>query len=209
VTSETLGEVDGVGSLAMLVARQIEAIDAWNVAREQREAMYEAPPSVSRELRLDFARRLDVLHRVHEAMLSRAAESLAHQPCPILSPLPRRALIAHRQEWFVNQLTEALREHGITVVAATNNGADALGFVVAEQPDVLLVEDKLSMLTGAELVAKAAIFAPHTIVAAHVRDNAGVGHMLNAGARNAFARQVPPADIADALARMVHGAAAA
>ncbi len=206
--SETLGEVDRVDSLATLVVRQVEAIDAWNVAREQREAMYQTAPNVSREICLDAARRLDVLRRVHEAMLARTGEFLARQPASILSPLPRRAAIAHRQEWFVNQLTEALREHGITVVAATDNGADALGAVVAEQPDVLLVEDKVAMMTGAESVAEAALFAPHTLVAAQVRDNDGVGRMLNAGAWNAFARQVPPAEIADALAQMISGTAA-
>ncbi len=118
-------------------------------------------------------------------------------------------MIAHRQEWFVNQVTQALEKHSITVIAATDNGAEALGTVVAEQPDILLVEDKLAMITGAELVAEAALFAPHAVVAAQVRDNDGVGRMLNAGARNAFARQVPPTDVADTLAEMVSGTAAA
>jgi DNA-binding NarL/FixJ family response regulator len=117
-------------------------------------------------------------------------------------------VIAHRQEWFVRQLAEGLREHGITVLAATDNGAEALGFVVAEQPDVLLVEDKLAMLSGAELVAEAALFAPHSIVAVQVPDNDGVCRTLDAGARNTFARRVPPADIADALAQMVRESAA-
>ncbi len=142
-------------------------------------------------------------------MLARTGDFLARHPGPLRWPLPRRAVVAHRQEWFVSQTTAALREHGITAVAATDNGADALGFVVAEQPDLLLVEDKLVMLSGIELVAEAAIFAPHTIVAAQVRNNDDVASMLDAGARLAFARQVPPADMAKALAEMLSGTAAA
>jgi CheY-like chemotaxis protein len=209
VTSELHRGVLRSDSLAMLVTRQVEAIDAWNVAREQRQALYETPRGGTREARLDAARRLDVLRRVHEAMLARTGDFLARHPGPLQWPLPRRAVVAHRQEWFVNQTTAALREHGITAVAATDNGADALGFVVAEQPDLLLVEDKLVMLSGIELVAEAAIFAPHTIVAAQVRNNDDVASMLDAGARLAFARQVPPADMAKALAEMVSGTAAA
>ncbi len=77
--------------------------------------------------------------------------------------------------------------------------------MVAEQPDLLLVEDKLVMLSGLELVAEAAVFAPQTLVAAQVRNNEDVARMLDAGAWHAFARQVPPADIADALAEMISG----
>jgi CheY-like chemotaxis protein len=205
MTSKPLPGLSRDDSLAMLVQRQVEAMDAWNVARTQREATYTAQPGVSREARLDFARRLDAVHCAHEAMLVHAGDFLARQGGPLLSPLPQRAVIAHRQEWFIRQLTDGLLEHGITVVAATNNGAEALGVVVAEQPDVLLVEDRLTMLSGAELVAEAALFAPYTIVAAQVRDNDGVGRLLNAGARTAFVRQVAPADIADALAEMVSG----
>jgi CheY-like chemotaxis protein len=208
VTSEMLGGRDRADSPATLVARQVEAIDAWNVAREQRQALYEAPRGVAREARLDAARRLDVLRRVHEAMLARTGDFLARRPGPLQWPLPRRAVIAHRQEWFVNQLNTALREHGITAVAATDNGADALGIVVAEQPDLLLVEDKLVMLSGIELVAESAIFAPHTVVAAQVRSNDDIASMLDAGAGLAFARQLPPADVAKALAEMVNGPAA-
>jgi CheY-like chemotaxis protein len=208
VTSESVEEVSRANSLAMLVVRQVEAIDAWNVALEHREAAYDAH-GATREGRLDVARRLDVLRRTHAAIIARTGEYLARQPDPILWPLAPRAVIAHRQEWFVSKLTQVLRERGIAVVAATDNGADALGYVIAEQPDLLLVVDQLAMLSGAELVAEAALFAPHTLVAVQVRDNDGVGRMLNAGARNAFARQVPPADIADALAELISGTVAA
>jgi CheY-like chemotaxis protein len=208
VTSEMLGGLDRADSLAMLVAHQLEAIDAWNVARELRQALCEAPPGMTREARLDAARRLDVLRRVHEAMLARTSDFLARRPGPLQWPLQRRAVVAHRQEWFVNQLTGALREHGITAVAATDNGADALGLVVAEQPDLLLVEEKLAMLSGLELVAEAAVFAPQTVVAAQVRNNDDVADMLDAGAALAFARQMPPVEVAKALAEMINGVAA-
>ncbi len=208
MTTHTLGGTDRPDGLAMLVARQVEAIDAWNLAREQRQDLHKAAQGLTREDRLNAARRLDVLWRVQQAILARAAEFLAREPEPLAWPLPRRAVIAHRQEWFVNQLSAALSEHAIRVVAATDNGADALGFVIAEQPDLLFVEDKLAMFTGLELTAETHLFAANTIVAAQASNNDDVARMLDAEARHAFARQVPPADIADALAEIVSGTAA-
>jgi CheY-like chemotaxis protein len=208
MTTDTLGGTERPDSLAILVARQVEAIDAWNLAREQRQDLHAAAQGLTREARLDVARRLDVLRRVQQAMLTRTADFLARQPGPLPWPLPRRAVIAHRQEWFVSQLSAALSEHGIGVVAASDNGADALGFVIAEQPDLLFVQGKLAMFTGLELAAETKIFAPHTIVAAQASNNDDVARMLDAGVRHAFARQVPPADVAGALAEMVSGTAA-
>lgn len=203
MTTETSNEVSSPRSFAALVTRQVEAIDAWNEARAKRERLYTEPGGHhTREMRLDFGRRLEALHRADEAMRDRTAAHLAREPEVLLHPPPVRAVVAHRQEWFTQKITEALGEQSVRVLA-TDNGAAALGMVVAEQPDLLFVEDKLPMLPGDELLAEAAIFAPATLLAAQVEHGDLVGRMLDAGARAAWTRQTPPADVAAELAALL------
>ena len=57
----------------------------------------------------------------------------------------------HRQAWFRGKVASGLQAGGVAVEADLENGADALGAVVAEQPDFLLVEDKLPMVSGLDL----------------------------------------------------------
>jgi CheY-like chemotaxis protein len=190
-------------SAALRLVRQIEAIDVWNRVRREREHALRTSSS-SREARMDVDRRVDVLHRAHGALLEHTASVLAADPSPMVLPALGSAVIAHGHEWFVRKVSEALSAQGVTVVVAGGNGADALGVVVAEQPDLLLVGETLAMLTGEELVAEAAALAPQTAVVAQVQQGDRVGRMLEAGARTAFARQVPPADVAASLVALLH-----
>jgi CheY-like chemotaxis protein len=188
-------------SLAGLLVRQVEAIDAWNAALAQRQRAL-STAELSRKDRLDAVRRRDVLNHAHEAVLVRARQALNEDRWPPAGT-STTAVIAHRQEWFSAKLRAALVERGVHVVAAVDDGATALGIVVVEQPDLLLVEDQLPMLSGQELVEEAALFAPSTITAGQVAHGDRVGLMLEAGARTAFARQVPPVDVADQLLSLV------
>lgn len=52
---------------------------------------------------------------------------------PFEVPAAPRAVVAHHHEWFVDKVSEGLRDAGVHVVGSTDNGADALGMVVAEQ----------------------------------------------------------------------------
>jgi hypothetical protein len=185
-------------SLASLLIRQVEAIDAWNAALAQRQRALSSP-ELSREDRLDAVRRRHVLSHAHEAVLARARQALNEDRWPPAGT-STTAVIAHRQEWFTAKLSAALVERGVHVVAAVDDGATALGIVVVEQPYLLLVEDVLS---GQELMAEAALFAPSTITAVQVAHGDRIGLMLEAGARTAFARQVPPVDVADQLLSLV------
>jgi CheY-like chemotaxis protein len=200
-TVDTADRMSHGNSLAGLLVRQLEAIDAWNAARAQRQRALSSP-ELSREGRLDAVRRRDVLSHAHEAVLARASQALNEDrwPPPGTSTT---AVIAHRQEWFIAKLSAALVERGVHVIAAVDDGATALGIVVVEQPDLLLAEDHLSMLSGLELVAEAALFAPSTITAGQVAHGDRIGVMLDAGAKTAFARQVPPVEVADQLLSLV------
>jgi DNA-binding NarL/FixJ family response regulator len=112
-------------------------------------------------------------------------------------------VVSHRQEWFSGNMVGGLRAGGVAVVAELQNGADALGVVVAEQPDVLLVEDEVPMVSGLELTEAAARYAPSTLVVVQVEHDWDIGPFLDAGATTVCTRRTPPARIlADLLAAL-------
>lgn len=187
---------------ASLLFRQLEALDAWNAARRQREHALLTGPA-SREGRVDAARRLEVLRHAHSTVLARADSFLDGQLIPLPIAVGLRAVIAHRQGWFVDKLRHELAMRGVAVIAATDNGAEALGLTVAEQPDLLVTGDTLSMMSAAELLCEASLFAASTLRAAQVAHGDGVGLVLDAGAHSAFARQVPPQEMARDLVALV------
>jgi hypothetical protein len=188
---------DGQSPVALLL-RQMEGIDAWNRARKSREQALQSGP-LSRQDRLDAARRIDMLAHAHAIMLARASWDLAEQPTPLGDVVAHRAVVAHRHLWFVDKLSEGLEGGGVDVIGASDNGAEALGVVVAEQPDLLVLGDALVMLTAVELLSDVALFAPATLRVAQVSNSNGVGSMLDAGAQSVFTPQVPPQEVADHL----------
>lgn len=191
--------------LQALIQRQLDAIDAWNTLRHDRQAALVAGAH-SREDRVDVTRRINVLNRVHASVVAQTTACLADQSAGHLrSPVPR-AVIAHHHEWFVSKLTEALGSAGVHVVGTSDNGPDALGMAVAEQPDVLIVGDPLQMMAADELLADAVLLAPHTVRAAHVPYNNSVGAMLDAGAHAVLTQQVPPEDVAARVVELLRHA---
>ena len=185
-----------------VAARQLRAIDAFNAAR-QAAAQAAAAASRSREMRMDASRALEVLRRQHEALIARADEQLRLSGDLLHGFAARRAVVAHRNEWFTGTLSRLLEGGGVEVVARLDNGADAVGVAVAEQPDLLLVEDTLAMLSGEQVVREVRQFCPETLVAAQVAGSDRVGALLEAGAATVFTRRIPPADVADDLLRLV------
>jgi len=179
-----------------LALDQVRGIDAWTQAHRVPAAV---TGGLSREDRLDLSRRSDVVARQRQALLGWTERQLRADCTPARSVAVTRAVIAHRHAWFSSKLTGALHAGGVTVVADLDNGADALGIVIAEQPDLLLVEDKLPMVSGPELFRAVARWAPRTIVAVQVAEDRQVGRCLDAGAACVFTRRMPPADIATQL----------
>lgn len=176
--------------------RQVEAIDAWVATRRARETILRER-STNRDGRMDATREVDVLRRTHDAIRGCCARHLAGagEPMRYLHPT---AVVAHRQPWFVEKVALLLDQRGVTVLVRTDNGAEALGAVVAEQPDILLVGDRLAMMTSGELLADAHRFAPCTLRA--VRESVE----QPAGADRPEADVVltaarPAEDVADAL----------
>lgn len=191
-----------VGSELELSARQLRGIELFNQARRIAERAAVAA-AASREARLDADRRLDVVRREHEALVARADAHLHASGGLLRSRVAARAIVAHRQPWFVSKISGLLTRSGVDVVLATDNGADAVGTAVAEQCDLVVVEDTLAMLSGEHTVREIREFCPEALIVAQVASSDRTGDFLDAGATSVVTRQVPPSDIVAASLRLL------
>ena len=182
-----------------LVARQLAGIEAWTAQLHDDDV--DTTITMTRELRLDADRRLEARKREQQAVLARAAEHLRASGAVLSGRAPVRAVLVHRNAWLRDRVSTGLRAAGVSVVEEFEDGADAAGTIVVEQPDLVLVEDRLPTLPGLEVIRRVRRFAPSTLVGAHVLDGVGVGSALDAGAQAVFTRRTRPADIATELLR--------
>ena len=187
-----------------LLEAQLAAIDAWNAQRRLDEVGQQSgSTTLSREMRLDLARRTDVVRRQHAAIVERTEQQLRESVHLLRGSLPVRAVVAHRDAWFRDKVADALGKSGVDVVALLDNGADAVGVVVAEQPDLLLVQDKLPMVLGVDVLRQAARFSPDTVSAAQASHDSELAALLEAGSRAAFNRRATPTEVAAELCQLV------
>ena len=201
-TSMTDDEASEPRSDLDLARQQLEAIDRWHDARRAtREGAQRS--AASREARMDLARRLDVIRAEHRAIVARTDAQLRSSVELLQRTTPLRAVVVHRNSWFMDKVAADLGLRSIHVVAMLTNGAEAVGAVIAEQPDLLLVEDSLPMMSGEDVVREVRTFAPLTRIGAQVAYDDRIAAMLEAGAHSAYTRRVPPADVAAALAGLL------
>jgi DNA-binding NarL/FixJ family response regulator len=158
-------------------------------------------------MRIDARRRVEALQRTQQALQDRADRSV-QESVALLRARPARAMLVHRNTWLRTKLSVGLQAHGLEVLGEFEDGADGLGSAIAEQPDLLVVEDRLPSVSGLELVRQAQHYLPRAVVAAQVEDERGVTSMLEAGARAVFSRRVPPALLAEQIADYLRKAAA-
>jgi CheY-like chemotaxis protein len=189
---------------ADLTRMQLEAVEAWHRARRAAEDAA-AVRTASREARMDVTRRLEVLREQHRAIVERTEHHLQASVHLLARSVPPRAVIVHRNEWFVRKLADELGSHEVEVVGVLENGAQGVGVVVAEQPDLLLVEDTLPMVAGEEVVRETRRFSPSTLVVAQVAYEDRIPALLDAGARAAYTRRVPPGEVARQLLGLLQG----
>ena len=189
-----------------LAAAQLAAIDRWHAARRAASATAERA-AASREARMDLARRMDVIRAEHRAIVERTDAQLRASAELLRTSAPRRAIVVHRNSWFTDKVCAELHLRDIQVVSRLTNGAEAVGAVVAEQPDLLLVEDSLPMMSGEDVVREVRTFAPRTRIAAQVAYDDRIAAMLQAGADSAYTRRVPPSDVVAGLLELLSPAA--
>ena len=205
--SETESGAPSAGRTQLeLMKAQLAAVDAWNLARRAAEAEM-GTGTLTREMRLDLSRRMDARRREHAALVARAEQHLREGGGALSAAARRRAVLAHRNAWLRDSVATRLVDLGVEVVGAFDDGADAAGTVVVEQPDLVLVEDRLPTVSGLELVQRIRAFSPSTVVGVQCLDEGGVQRFVSAGAEPVFTRRISPADMAEHLVGRLSGGA--
>lgn len=185
-----------------LTARQLSAIDSWHRHRT-RTQLGATSAAASREARMDLDRRLDVLRVQHDAIVAVTADELRDSVGPVRSAVPLRVVVGHRNAWFADRVITALRDAGAVVLGPFENGATVVGTCVATQADVVLLEERLAMMSGEDVVRAVRAYAPGAFVAVQVAGEDRVGPVLEAGASAAYPRRVAPLDVvADLVGRL-------
>lgn len=194
-----------------LVADQLAGVEAFHQSRRIAEQAARAADLavVSREARLDLSRRMTALHREREALLARAAQQMRDSARQLGGRHRARALLAHRNEWLRGKVADSLHSRGVAVVAGVDDGADAVGVMVMEQPDLVFLEDRLPTMTGLEVLRQAADLVPHARVVAQLLDLRDARLYLAAGACAVLGRATSPQDVAEQLALALRREAAA
>jgi CheY-like chemotaxis protein len=181
-----------------LLKDQLEGVAAWQTAARTRELADRARKE-NREMRLDARRRLESLRRANNALIAQS-EATITEALHVLDLTPPRAVVVHRQDWMREKLAVGLSERGFSVIAEADDGADALGICIAEQPDLVLLEDRLPSMTAVEVLCSMRKFARNTVSAAQVESDQSVTEMLDAGAAAVFNRRVPSSVVCEQLA---------
>ncbi len=188
-------------TVLQLVQDQLQGITAWQTSARARE-LADTARKDNRELHLDSRRRLEALRRANVALIARSEVTITRS-LHLLDVADPRAVVVHRQEWMREKLALGLTHQGLSVVAEADDGADALGISIAEQPDLVVIEDRLPSMTAVEVLRSLQEFAPHTVLAAQVDDGSRVAVILEAGASAVFSRRIPPAELCEQIAQFL------
>ncbi|MCU1588511.1 MAG: hypothetical protein JWN31_2004 [Frankiales bacterium] len=188
-------------SASELEQDRLAGVNAWNESARLLEAS-ESARQENRQAGTEARRRIEALRRTNAALLRRSTAAADASVEIIGKPVPR-AVVVHRLEWMRGRLATCLMANDIDVVATEDDGADALGITIAEQPDLLVVEDRLPSVPAEELLTRLQEFAPRTLVATQVEHDSDADLMLAAGAAAVFNRRVPPAQVCAQLAEFL------
>lgn len=178
-----------------LISAQLAGIDRFHALRQSR-ALAGETATRSRESQLDARRRHEVVRRQQEALIARTTEQLRRSQ--ELDRIRPQTLVAHRNAWFVDRVCQRLGLRGSDVVTL-ETGADLVGAAAAEQPDLVLLEERLPMMQGVEVLSMLREVAPHARIGVQVFDETALASVLDAGAAAAFTRRVSPQEVADSM----------
>jgi hypothetical protein len=186
-----------------LATLQLAAIERWTAARAARTADLQRRNGRSREQQMDADRQLRVLDAVHSALVAVLDEHLKRTGGALLAHGTARLVTLNRNDWFAGKLAAAAAELGITTLARPTSGAAAFGAMIAEQPELIVIEDTTTMIPALEIIEEVRAFSPHTHVVLQVGDGSRTGDFLDAGVSAVVHRCLLPGDVAAKLAELV------
>jgi len=187
-----------------LILDQVRAIGAWvQDPVGNQPACAPKGGRVPREMPLDLAGELAALRATHAAVLARAELQLRQTGDPLWADSSCRAVLAHRDVWWRERVADYLTAQGVQVIAQAGDGADVVGVLIVEQPDLVVVQDLLPLLPGLQVVRQARRYAPTSLIAAHLLDRGQAQPFLTAGADVAFSRRDRPGEVAEQLVALL------
>ncbi len=189
---------------ADVVVAQLTGIAALQALHRCVEA---APEHPSREQATEQRRRAAVREQQRLAAEERTQRRLVESGEPLQVVQPLRALVAHRQEWFRDRAAETLLSFGVDVVGRCDNGATAVGIAAAEQPDVVLLSDVLSMQSCDEVIADLRAVSPSTLIGVQGPNALRLAELLEIGADVMFGAVLPEKAAHELVGAMAHSAA--
>jgi CheY-like chemotaxis protein len=181
-----------------LLTAQVKAIDAWHRSNRLASSAAELI-GLTREMRMDLSNRMEARRREQAALVACVDKQLRASGDCLSARRPVRAVLAHRNEWLSGKVSARLQQRGVLVVGVFGDGAEAAGTIVAEQPDLVFLEDRLPSLTASDLVRRVRDFSPDSIIGAQVEDSRGIAPLIDLGAHAVFTRRIPPLEMADQL----------
>lgn len=104
--------------------------------------------------------------------------------------------------WMRTALRGSLERAGYGPVEVVEDGATALGAVVAQQPDVVLVQQQLPWLDGLEVARQLKLYAPDTLVVVQLDQQHAEKEARSAGAVLVLTRTERPQDVVAKLLQL-------
>jgi hypothetical protein len=178
---------------AALVRDQQQGLEAWRRETTRRLAV-NPETEADREAQMDARRHLAGLQRTRSAVMSMQA---TRRRGPAAAAYAPRAVVVHRYDLMRERIKAELVELGVQIVGEGEDGAVAVAMVLVEQPELLVIEDRLPWVTPLEVVAEVHRFAPHTVVAVQLEDRSLAASLLEAGATAVVGRTTRPAEFCE------------
>jgi hypothetical protein len=135
----------------------------------------------------------DSLVREQEVIAIVTAHHLLGAGAPLRTTSAARAVVAHRHDWFAEAVSMELTRSDVSVIGRAWDAGAAVGFCVAEQPDLVLLDSGLGL---PRLVQRLHELCPHTAVVVQFNDDDEQHALALAGATALVHRRVSPREVA-------------
>ena len=145
----------------------------------------------AREDQLDHRRKAQSLRRTLDAL-----DRLERKP-RVASDQCGAALI-HRREWIRERLSDGLTRAGVEIIGSVDDGSAGLALALVEQPDLIVLEDRLPWMRAVDLVRTVHEFAPDTLVVVQAETVESGEECVEAGASLALGRTTSPDEVCSA-----------